>query len=617
MSEQSHWQWPVWSSRRWILLGLGAILLVLVAYVGAVLLAGSGIARGTSVLGIDIGGMSTAETTVALKKGLASNETTPITVKSLKRDFPILPSDAGLSFDVESTVEQASSRTWNPIALFTGLFATRTLDPVVLVNQDSLSAQVDAIATVIDRAPVEPMIDMKGLKPVEIPGATGREIDDAAASSAIVDAFATGKTSVTVSPAVANPTVSDDALLAAKAVATQAVSAPVQVQVDGISARLGPRAIARSLTFSAEDGQLVPILDGGVLHKAIAEQIATVEAPGRDATFVIENGVPVIVPSKVGKGVSDEELATAVGEVIGMNPPDRTVTVTVGVREPQLTTEQAQQLGVKERLSTFTQAFPYAAYRKQNIGEAARRLNGTVVLPGETFSMNETIKERTVANGYTVGFVIGQGGIFDEDLGGGVSTAVTATWTAAFYAGMEPVQVVAHSIFISRYKPGLEATVAWGSFDMKFKNPYPNAVYIQASAGSTSINVSIWGTPEYSDIKAESGPRTNIVKYKTIYDQSSTCLGQGGMDGFNINVDRVFYKDGVEVKRETISTKYKPSPEVICGKEKKPGTTFRPSPSPSASGTRKPSKSPSPTPSSGDAAPAFPGVTSRSGLLSR
>ncbi len=617
MSEQSHWQWPVGSTRRWILIGLGALGVLLVVYIGAVLLAGSGISRGTSVLGIEIGGMSTAEATAALDKGLANSQATPITVKSSKRNFSVLPADAGLKFDTAATVAQASSRTWNPFAIFTGLFATRVIPPVVDVDQESLTAQVDAIATVIDSPPVEPMIDMKGLKPVEIPSKAGRAIDDAAAASAIVNAFATGATSVTVAPVTANPTVSDDSLAEAKDVATQAVSAPVLVQVDGISARVGPRAIARSLTFVAQDGELRPILDGAVLHKAIAKQIATVETPGRDATFVIESGSPVIVPSKVGKGVSDEELSTAVGEVIGLNPPDRTVTVTVGVREPQLTTEQAQQLGVKERLSTFTQAFPYAAYRKQNIGEAARRINGTVVLPGATYSMNETIKERTAANGYTVGFVIGPGGVFAEELGGGVSTAVTATWTAAFYAGMEPEQVIAHSIYISRYKPGLEATVAWGIFDMKFKNPYPNAVYLQASAGSTSITVSIWGTPEYSDIKAESGPRTNIVPFKTIYDQSSTCLGQGGMEGFDINVDRVFYKDGLEVNRQTIHTKYKPSPAVICGKEKKPGTSFKPSPSPSASGSKKPPKSPSPTPGSGDGAPAIPGVTSRSGLLSR
>ena len=612
MSEQRHWQWPVGSSRRWVLIALGGGLALVVLYMVAVLVAGSGISRGTSVLGVSIGGMSAAEATATLDRELASNETAPITVHSGKKNFQILPTDAGLKIDTVATVAQASERTWNPIALLTGLFATRELEPVIDVNQESLTAQVDAIATAVDRPAVEPLIDMKKLTPVKIPGEAGREIDDAAASSAILTAFTDGVRQVTLTPVVTTPTVSDEALNDAAAAATQAVSAPVMVQVDGITARTGPRAIARSLTFNPDGGQLQLILDGAILHKAIAKQIASVETPGRDATFVIKNGAPVIVPSKVGKGVSDEELASAISEVMGNDPPDRTVTVSVGVRQPALTTEQAQQLGVKQRLSTFTQNFPYAAYRKQNIGEAARRLNGTVVLPGATFSMNDTIKERTVANGYTVGFVIGAGGIFAEELGGGVSTSVTATWTAAFYAGMEPEQVIAHSIYISRYKPGLEATVAWGIFDMKFKNPYSNAVYLQASAGSTYITVSFWGTPEYSDIKSESGPRKNIVPYKTIYDQSSTCLGQGGMEGFTITVDRVFYKDGVEVRRQPMTTKYKPSPEVICGKEKKPkpGSSFKPGPSPSASATKKPGKTPAPTASSGDGAPAIPGVTS-------
>lgn len=67
----------------------------------------------------------------------------------------------------------------------------------------------------------------------------------------------------------------------------------------------------------------------------------------------------------------------------------------------------------------------------------ARYVHGTVLLPYETFSMNDTIKERTREHGYTEGFVIGPGGSFREDLGGGVSTATTAVWTAAFFAGME------------------------------------------------------------------------------------------------------------------------------------------------------------------------------------
>jgi vancomycin resistance protein YoaR len=348
------------------------------------------------------------------------------------------------------------------------------------------------------------------------------------------------------------------------------MSAPVQVDAAGTIATIPAPALAHALNFTPEGDHFAPSLDGAVLHAAIAKQLKGVETKGRNATFDIVKGKPVVVPSVVGNGVSDEELSSKVLTVLGNPEPNRTVSVTMGVREPELTTEQAQALGVTERISTFTQHFPYAAYRVQNIGQAAKYVNGTLLLPGETFSLNDTIHERTEKNGYTVGFLIGPGGVFAEDLGGGVSASATTVWTGAFYAGMERVHTQAHSIYISRYKAGLEATVGWGLFDMSFKNTSPYGVFITTKMTNTSMTVNFWSTKVYDDIKAEFGPRTNITPFATIYDKSDKCLGQEGSEGFDIDVDRVFYKDGAEVKRETISTAYRPAPKVICGKKPKP-----------------------------------------------
>ena len=103
-------------------------------------------------------------------------------------------------------------------------------------------------------------------------------------------------------------------------------------------------------------------------------------------------------------------------------------------------------------------------------------------------------------------------------------------------------------------------------FDMKFRNPGPNAVFITAGITNGSMTVSFWGTKQYDDIKADFHERHDIVPFEKVYDESDTCLGQAGVDGFTITVDRVFYKGGAEVKREPITTKYKPAPNVICGK---------------------------------------------------
>ena len=265
-----------------------------------------------------------------------------------------------------------------------------------------------------------------------------------------------------------------------------------------------------------------------------------------------------------GRTIAADDVANAVATAAVAYPQSGTVSVPGIALAPVLTDDRASQLGITERISSFTQEFPYAAYRVQNIGQAARYVDGTVLMPGEVFSMNDTIKERTPENGYTEGFVIGPGGVFREDLGGGVSTATTAVWTAAYFAGMEAVQVQAHSIYIPRYAPGLEATVAWGVFDMQFRNSLPNAVLITARTTNTSVTVEFWGTRQFDKVKAIFGPKRDVVPYATVADTSASCLGQEGSSGFTIDVERRFISEREVVRSETTTTTYRPAPRVIC-----------------------------------------------------
>ena len=144
------------------------------------------------------------------------------------------------------------------------------------------------------------------------------------------------------------------------------------------------------------------------------------------------------------------------------------------VQEADFTTKDARALGIKEKVSTFTTYYPYAEYRNINIGRAAELVNGTVLKPGETFSLNDTVGERTAENGFTKGFIISNG-VFKEDFGGGVSQMATTTFNAMFFAGLEDVEHKPHSFYIDRYPVGREATVAWGAVDLRFKNDTPTA----------------------------------------------------------------------------------------------------------------------------------------------
>lgn len=595
--------------RRRLIIGAAAVLAVLlVAYLVTALSSGTKAPPGSTVAAIDIGGMTADQAAQAVEEQLGPLSRKRLRVEALDLTFKFLPEEAGLALDADASVAPAFGRTWNPFWLLGNIFGSPQLPAVTAVDDALLTTQLDVIAEAVDVPAAEPVLVVDADGPQLTAGVAGRALDRDAAAESIIDAVTRARTPVQATVVRVEPIVPDQAAQESVALAEAAIASPVTVTAQSVTATIPSGAIGRALSFTAQGAELVPILDGAVLHRSIAKALRPIEVKGRDATFRIKKGTPRVVSSKVGRGVSNDDLAAAVAGVIDRPPGERRVTVPVGVREPALTTEQARGLGVKERLSKFTQGYPYAAYRSQNIGQAAKRVNGTLLMPGETFSLNDTIKERTMENGYTEGFVIGEGGIFAEDLGGGVSTSATAVWTAAFYAGMERVQNVAHSIYISRYTAGLEATVAWGIFDMKFRNDTPNAVFIKAGTTPTSITVSFWGTKEYDDIEAEFGERKNIKKFTKVYDTSDRCLGQSGVDGFTIVVDRVFYKDGEEVRREPITTTYKPAPQVICGKKpdkKKPGKgqpVPDPSASPEASATPPPSDAPA-----GDS-PAAPDV---------
>ena len=257
---------------------------------------------------------------------------------------------------------------------------------------------------------------------------------------------------------------------------------------------------------------------------------------------MIRDGKPVVIKSKAGKAVAPTELATAVVAVLPKAAAaDRVAEVTLTTSQPSFTTADAEALGIKQRLSSFRQWFPPAAYRWQNVGQAAAYLNGTIIKPGGTFSMNDTIHERTVANGYTKGFII-KGSRFAEELGGGVSIITTATWTAGFYAGLDRVEQHPHGLYISRYQAGLEATVAWGALDLKLRNNTDHGVLITAVRYSDGVRIEMWGTKKYDKVTRRASPAaTTTATSRTITDDSAECVASDGVRGFSIAVTRRRY----------------------------------------------------------------------------
>nr|WP_311137581.1 VanW family protein [Streptomyces sp. I6] len=155
-------------------------------------------------------------------------------------------------------------------------------------------------------------------------------------------------------------------------------------------------------------------------------------------------------------------------------------------------------------------------------------------------------------------------------------------FNAVFFAGVKPVEYGAHSFYIERYPEGREATVAWGTLDLRWLNDSGNAVYVKAESTDTSVTISFLGTKKYDEVRATKGPRTDVREPGTRKGSGAECEPQTPLEGFDVTVGRHFVKDGREVGREDFTTHYTPRDEVVCTPEKAAPGEGRGEPEPAA-----------------------------------
>ncbi len=591
---------------RAMLWGGGLLAGAAVFYGGLLVGSSSEIPANTNVLGVQIGGLSTAEATAILQEKLGPKSESPIAISAYDNTALLVPIDAGMSFDAAATAAAASSRSLNPLDLLGRLVAAHAVDPIVTINQETLRLAIEEFSATVVTTPVEPTISYDGLTPTYEYGVPGRGVD-VDASLGRIDAAYLSSSRVDLVVVSVPTQISDETVdSTVDGIVTSAISGPIRVEVGEARSSISPEDIAQALHLEPEGALFAPVLDGDFLHDVIEQDLKLVEGGAKDATFRIVGDVPVVVPAVLGQGVSAEDLGAAVLSAMEQTGDARVARVDLSASQlPELTTEAAALLGIKERVSTFTQSVPTIEYMQHNLARAAKYIDGMILMPGETFSMNETTENHNPdpAKGYMEGYVIGPGGVFQKMLGGGLSAATTTTWSAAFYAGLEPVQVQQHSRYISRYQPGIEATVAWGYFDMQFKNNTPHAIFITATTDDVSMTVSMYSTKIWDDITSEIGGFYATVKPPKIYNDTDTCSAQTGIAGFSVDYKRLFWMAGKVEKTEDFSASYLAGPEVICGPDpkkptKKPSGSGGGSGSGSGSGSADPSNSGSADPSS-------------------
>jgi vancomycin resistance protein YoaR len=559
-----------WWRRKAVLVPAGAIAVLAAAYGIDLAVAQGSIPRSTVVAGVDIGGLSPAAAATTLERELAPVVSADHTVVADDVEAALSPAAAGLTLDVDGTVDAADHQPFNPWTRLITLFDEREVTPVIAREETALSAQLETVAAQVDRAPVDATITFEGTTPSVADAADGRALDRDGAVEAIVDALADGRDPETPIelPVEITPVRVDRA--AAERVLEEtvrpAVSAPVAVvsQDGGTTAEVPVAAIAASLTFTPEeDGELTVAVDPVALQTALGEELAAFGTAAEDADFEISGGAVTVVPSVDGTGVDPAKLAEQLVPVLA-SPAPRSVTAELGPVPADFTTEEAQALGITEEIGSFTTRFTSAA-SGTNIRVVAAEVDGALVMPGETFSLNTFTGPRGTAQGYVEAAVI-QNGELSKAVGGGISQFATTMFNAVFFAGLEDVHHKPHSFYISRYPAGREATVYEGAIDLQWRNDSDTGVYIDTNWVPGAITVTFYGTKRY-EIEAIEGARRNPRQpaYQEKVDDGD-CTAQPGIPGFDITVTRVFrdLQTGAELRRENFNTSYAAEAIIKC-----------------------------------------------------
>ncbi|WP_344917961.1 VanW family protein [Streptosporangium oxazolinicum] len=553
---------PRRGARRFFLILFAVLFVAGLAYaVPAVVMSGK-MLPGTSVRGIDIGGLTATEAADKLRDRLAGEATGEMTLLAAGKRFDFDPGKSGLEFDVVATINQAPSGFPNPAEVWRALTGSTDLEPKVSADLESMTTAVAGLARRIDLKVREGSVTFEGVKPVVVMPRDGRELEREAAIAAITKAFLGPAKEVRLPVSVIKPIAGKEMVEKAAADAEKALSGPVTLTFAGKRVQLPVETLAAHLSFEPDSsGGMSPKFDAKSAVASVEKDLVDPVLAPRDPTFQIVGGRPKLVPGRKGKGINDGRLAADVAEMVARDG-DRTIPVLLATVKPRMSDAEARKLGIKERISQFTTPYECCPPRVTNIRTIARLLDGYLVKPGETFSLNGVIGQRDTARGFVPAPMI-QGGRLIDSVGGGISQFVTTMYNAVFFGGLEDVQHVAHEFYISRYPAGRESTVSWPEPDFRWKNDSPYGVLVKTSFNDSGVTVGFWSTKRY-EVESISSERYNVTPFKSETDSGPDCIPMVGQNGFTIDVWRVFKQDGKEIKRVKKTTVYRPELDLKC-----------------------------------------------------
>lgn len=521
---------------------------------------------GTTMAGLSLGGLSEASARRVVATALAPPRR--VVVAAAGRRFVIDPAAVGYSVDAAATADRARDAGRDGIVSTLGstipsLVAPRRLEPVVRIDRARLAAQIAAIAQSIDRPARAGAVRVDRSAPggiaVTAPRAQ-RALLQSAARTALLSALRDRRVGPVALPVRRTGGASRAAVEALARRAREYLRTPLRLAAGRRTLALPTRRTAALIALrrgpGTGGGALALDVDPSAVGRLVEDLAHDLDRAPADARITAPARPRVVVDAQGdfswrARQADVSVRAGAAGR--RLQQPDAVAALTDAVRRGRhrvalalarvpmrITTTSAQ--AVTSLLGTFTTRYPCCQPRVRNIRLIAEAVDGTVVMPGERFSLNQRTGERTRAAGYVKAPFIADGKLA-ESIGGGVSQVSTTLYNAVYFAGLQIDAHRPHSFYIDRYPPGREATLNFPDIDLRWTNDTPAPVLVRAATDETSVVVSLYGADTRRRVRARTGRRVPLP---------------GG--DFGITVTRVLrFRDG-RVARQAYTTRYEEAP---------------------------------------------------------
>jgi vancomycin resistance protein YoaR len=569
--------------RRLLFVALGVAVLAFGLVTTAMALSSHGkVARHVTLLGHNIAGLSREELTAKVKDIDRDLRKASVRVDAPRHGFKSTLEDLGVHVDVSKTVTRALKvgRSGNPIGrMWSGLKAWVWKRPAAIevsIDESKLRAAV----TEKDPGPKTPskepsLTRTKGVF-VAVNGQAGYGIDPDEVAEELPGAVADGTPiHIKVGRGRVPPkySLSDAEALARQANALDKLS--LKVSAGGETQTVSPSMLAGWIDALPTPEALLLGVNGTRAVFDLQKLFPDVGTAVKQTRYgVSSSGGVVVTPGVEGTKCCDADQVSTLLTAAIRRAPAKAIVLPLKVTEPDITQDDINTFAIKEVIGTFTTRHPCCQPRVQNIHRIADLVRGTVIRPHTRLSINQLIGPRTVAKGFVVDHVI-EDGVFAQAVGGGISQFATTLWNAAFFGGLDLVSHQSHSIYISRYPYGRDATLNYPQPDLVIGNSSPYGVLVWPTYTGTSLTVTLYST-----------------KY-AIATQTDQTQGKRGVCTEVVTTRSRAYPDGTK-KTDKIHATYRPQEGINCDGSVSATTTTTPPKSTTTHPTSPPTSASSP-----------------------